>query len=537
MRKSGLALGLAALVLGLISPPALAQKRVALLVGNNAYQNVPVLKTAINDARALGDALRKLNFSVVVAENQSRRAMSETLLAFDKAIEPGDTALFFFAGHGFEIHGENFLVPTDVPAVGEGQEELLRDAAYPAERIVERLQARGARTTVLVLDACRDNPFERQGGRGLNGAAGLAPMTPAEGVFVLFSAGAKQVALDRLSGRDGDPNSVFSRNLIHELQEPGLTLVQIAKRTQMDVKQMAATVGRVQTPAYYDQIIGEIVLNSPANRTVTAIPPPVQAVALPSAIARRPQELTTSAPPPSEALAQLEALAATENWHELGAHLTEVKPTERDDRWNALVEQAALGELTPLVAASSGSPDERLAAVERYYPAFPSLRGSQKFAALRSTIGLDAFGRCFDDAEGAELQKCRDRLDRFVHTAPMSAELARDAGALVVHKLNHDNAAPFFAMAFEAPHGDLVCTAPELATAVIAALGSPGDTLEAKSALVLADKCWARLRTEIVAEVARETPDSYYVHNSCPVLMKYNAVTGLREARCRALAQ
>ena len=157
--------------------------------------------------------------------------------------------------------------------------------------------------------------------------------------------------------------------------------------------------------------------------------------------------------------------------------------------------------------------------------------------ALRSTIGLDAFGRCFDGTKGPELQKCRDRLDRFVHTAPMSAELARDAGVLVVHKLNHGNAAPFFAMAFEAPHGELVCPTPELATAVIAALDRPGDSLEAKSALSLADKCWPSLRTEIVAEVARETPDSYYVHNSCPILMKYNAVSGLRAARCRALAQ
>ena len=535
MKKSGLALGLAALVLGLMSPPALAQKRVALLVGNDAYQNVPMLKTAINDTHALADALRKLNFSVIIAENQSRRAMSESLLAFDKAIEPGDMALFFFAGHGFEIHGENFLVPTDTPAVGEGQEELLRDAAYPAERIVERLQARGARTTILVLDACRDNPFERPGGRGLKGPGGLAPMTPAEGAFILFSAGAKQLALDRLSGRDPDPNSVFSRNFIHELQEPGLTLVQIAKRTQMDVKQMAATIGRDQTPAYYDQIVGEVVLSSLVNSAATATPPP--AMALPSIIAKRPQELTTTAPPPSEAIAQLEALASAESWHELGARLTEVKPTERDERWNALVEQAALGELTPFAAASSESPDERLAAIERYYPTFPSLRGSQKFVALRSTIGLDAFGRCFDDAQGAALQKCRDRLDRFVHTPPMSAQLAREAGGLVVHKLNHGNAAPFFAMAFEAPHGDIVCSAPELATAVIAGLDWPGDSLEAKSALVLADKCWASLQTEIVAEVARETPDSYYVHNGCPILMKHNAVTALRAARCRAPAK
>jgi uncharacterized caspase-like protein len=536
-RKCSLALGLAALVAALMSPPALAQKRVALLVGNNAYQNVPVLRTAVNDAHALADVLRKLNFSVVIAENQSRRAMSESLLAFDKAIEPGDVALFFFAGHGFEIHGENFLVPTDVPTVGEGQDELLRDAAYPAERIIERAQARGARTTILVLDACRDNPFERPGGRGLKGIGGLAAMTPAEGVFILFSAGAKQVALDRLSGRDGDPNSVFSRNFIRELQQPGLTLVQIAKRTQLDVRQMAATVGRDQTPAYYDQIVGDIVFNNAANPKMPTAPPPLQAVALPSATDKRSQQPTTVAPPSDEAIAQLEALAAAENWHELGARLTEVKPTEHNDRWNALVEQAALGELASQTAASSGSPDERLAAVERYYSAFPSLYGSQKFLTLRSTIGLDTFGRCFDDAQGNELQKCLDRLDRFVHTAPMSAELARNAGVLVVHKLTHGSAAPFFAMAFEAPHGDLVCAAPELTTAVIAALDWPGGSVEARSALVLADKCWASLRTEIVAEVAHETPDSYYVHNSCPILMKHNALADPRASQCHARPQ
>src|SRR5512133_2157884 len=116
----------------LFATTARAEKRVALLVGNNAYQNIPRLQTAVNDARAVGTALRGLGFSVILAENQSRRAMREALLGFDKAIEPGDIALFFFAGHGFEIHGENFLVPTDIPPIGEGQEELLRDAAYPA---------------------------------------------------------------------------------------------------------------------------------------------------------------------------------------------------------------------------------------------------------------------------------------------------------------------------------------------------------------------------------------------------------------------
>src|SRR6059058_846659 len=125
--------------------PAQAEKRVALVIGNNDYKNVPKLQKAVNDARTMGDALKQLGFTVMVAENQSRQAFSQTLLAFDKAVEPGDTAFFFFAGHGFEIAGQNFLLPIDVPAATEGQEELVRDASILADRIVERLQNKKAR--------------------------------------------------------------------------------------------------------------------------------------------------------------------------------------------------------------------------------------------------------------------------------------------------------------------------------------------------------------------------------------------------------
>src|SRR6266571_5045919 len=157
MSRTGVvaAVALCALCLAVGSfAPAHAEKRVALLIGNNAYENVPALRTAISDARTLGNVLKTLGFKVVIVENQSRRSMSEALFAFDKAVEPGDIALFFFAGHGFEVHGQNYLLPIDVPAASEGQEELLHDASFPAERIVDRLQARGARTAVLVLDAC-----------------------------------------------------------------------------------------------------------------------------------------------------------------------------------------------------------------------------------------------------------------------------------------------------------------------------------------------------------------------------------------------
>ena len=127
--------GLVAALLTL-AQPAHAEKRVALVIGNNDYKNVPKLQKAVNDARTMGDTLKQLGFTVMVAENQTRQAFSESLLAFDKVLQPGDTAFFFYAGHGFEIAGQNFLLPTDVPAAGEGQEELVRDASVLAPSLI-----------------------------------------------------------------------------------------------------------------------------------------------------------------------------------------------------------------------------------------------------------------------------------------------------------------------------------------------------------------------------------------------------------------
>jgi hypothetical protein len=276
---------LVALAFGALSAfspsPALAQKRVALVIGNDSYQNIPALKKAVNDATKMGDTLKSIGFTVITAKDQTRRGMSESLLAFDRALSPGDIAFFFFAGHGFEIQGENYLLPVDVPEASEGQEELVRDSSFGAQRIIDRLQTRGVRTSILVLDACRNNPFpSRPGKRSVGGTSGLAAMTPNEGVFVIFSAGAKQAALDRYSEDDKDPNSVFTRHFAKELQTPGLTLVQVAKRTQSDVKVLAAKWRHDQTPAYYDQIVGDVVLNGAADpkRAMEIVPQVIAAL-------------------------------------------------------------------------------------------------------------------------------------------------------------------------------------------------------------------------------------------------------------------
>jgi hypothetical protein len=294
---------LLATLAGALASPAQAEKRVALVIGNNDYRNVPKLQKAVNDARTMGETLKQLGFSVMVAENQTRVQFSQSLLAFDNAVGKGDTAFFFYAGHGFEIAGQNYLLPTDVPAATEGQEELVRDASVLADRIVERLQSRGVRTSILVFDACRNNPFERSGTRAVAGGGGLAPMGQLpEGVFSIFSAGYKQTALDRLSNDDNNPNSVFTRTFSKELLLPGEDLIQVIQHTRKQVGDMAAAIGHKQIPAYTDQMVDSVFLNGLAKAVADAKPsdvPQKVAAAIPPVVAPRnpnPAAESTNAP-------------------------------------------------------------------------------------------------------------------------------------------------------------------------------------------------------------------------------------------------
>jgi uncharacterized caspase-like protein len=258
-----------------LAHPALAERRLALVVGNDRYEEVTGLRKAVNDAHAMADALRPLGFDVDVVDDASRATLSRRLVDFERRLQPGDTALFFFAGHGVEIRGENYLLPVDVPNAGEGEEGLVQDTAFAAGDIITRIQNRGAGRVIAIFDACRNNPFDGSlGTRALGGdKQGLAGMEAPEGVFVLMSAGARQEALDTLGHDDASPNSIFTRALIETIATPGLSLVQIAKQTQLEVDRLASTVSHEQTPAYSDNIRGDLVLNAdPAADVATPVP-------------------------------------------------------------------------------------------------------------------------------------------------------------------------------------------------------------------------------------------------------------------------
>ena len=246
----------------LMLSPATAERRLALVVGNDDYESLDDLKRAGADADAVGEALRAIGFEVVVEKDATRRAMNRRLADLEARIAPGDTVFFFFAGHGVAIAGENVLLPVDLPKPGTGEESLVREEGVVVDSVVDRIQRRGASTTFLVLDACRDNPFATEGTRGIGERRGLTRIETPKGVFVLYSAGLGQSALDSLPKNDTDKNSVFTRNLVPLLGEPGLTHVDLAKRVQSAVDKLASSVGHAQQPAYYDQIVGEYVLNT-----------------------------------------------------------------------------------------------------------------------------------------------------------------------------------------------------------------------------------------------------------------------------------
>lgn len=272
---------------------AAAQSRLALVIGNDDYESLPDLRKARNDARAVSGALQQMGFGVTSLEDADRRTFSRSLSEFSNSVSPGDDVIFYYAGHGVEVNGLNYLLPTDAPPARPGDEVFLVSESFAVNDVLKTIQDRGAKVTVMILDACRDNPFPKEGTRSAGSTRGLAAVTPIEGSFILFSAGAGQSALDSLGSEDANPNSVFTRALLPLLGTPGMPMQSIARGIRVEVEEMASKINHKQRPAYYDELTGDFVVNASADAPAMLAPSPSPQ---PQAIAAAPAVVAPSAP-------------------------------------------------------------------------------------------------------------------------------------------------------------------------------------------------------------------------------------------------
>jgi len=229
--------------------PAPQETRVALVIGNSAYSNAGMLPNAKNDAEKLAATLRRVGFSAVTVHlDLSREKFAEALKAFATEADRADWAVVYFAGHGIEIGGTNYLVPTDARLASD------RDISFEAVALEQVLLAvEGARKLrLIVLDACRDNPFVKTMRRSSTSRSigrGLARVEPEGAILVAYAAKDGQVAQDG----DGE-NSPFVTALAQQLETPGLEINFLFRKVRDEV--LKAT-GRRQEPFVYGSLPAE----------------------------------------------------------------------------------------------------------------------------------------------------------------------------------------------------------------------------------------------------------------------------------------
>jgi len=258
-----IAVVLAAWVLTAAAPAgaqaAREEPRIALIIGNSAYRETP-LRNPVNDARAMARTLRELGFTVLIHENASKRTMEGAIVEFGQQLAAGGVGFFYYAGHGLQVRGRNYLVPVDADIDSEA---TTRIAAVDVDLLLEQMAEAKNRVNVVILDACRNNPFERR----LRGASrGLAAVDAARGTLVAYATAPGSVAADG----DG-ANGLYTEELLQALRVPNLKVEEVFKRVRIGVTERSKG---AQTPWESSSLTGDLVVNVTVNVTTPAAPQP-----------------------------------------------------------------------------------------------------------------------------------------------------------------------------------------------------------------------------------------------------------------------
>ena len=223
-------------------------KRVALVIGNDNYMAVGKLQKAVNDATAMARELKSAGFAVQLHQNLNYRGTVKAIENFASGISGGDEVVVFYAGHGVQIKNGNYLLPTDIEVSSESE---IEKTAYDLLTLTEKLADAKPAFSLVIVDACRDNPL-RSKGRSIGTARGLSAIEAPKGQMIVYSASRGQQALDRLLEKDPNPNSVFTRELITRMKNPGVKIDDLMRDVQNSVEELAKSVRHEQRPAIYN---------------------------------------------------------------------------------------------------------------------------------------------------------------------------------------------------------------------------------------------------------------------------------------------
>jgi len=233
------------------------ERRTALVIGNGSYRSAP-LRNPVNDAEDMAKTLRKLGFTVIHKQNATQRDMETSIRKFGERLRKGGVGLFYYAGHGFQVNGINYIIPLDV----EIREETdVKYEAVDARRVLDAMYNAGNDLNIVILDACRDNPLAR-GFR--SGSSGLARMDAPKGTIIAYSTSPGKLALDG-KGR----NSPYTAALVDYMDDPGLTIEQVFKKCRRRI--VRATNGK-QIPWESTSLTGDFYFNNKGEMTIAKDP-------------------------------------------------------------------------------------------------------------------------------------------------------------------------------------------------------------------------------------------------------------------------
>ncbi len=217
------------------------QKRLAMVIGNSAYEKSK-LKNPVNDARSMARLLRRLDFDVDLVENGCRRDMVSEMNAFGRKLSQVDVGLFYYAGHGIQVKGRNYLIPTDAVLETEGDVEF---EAIDLGRVLSKMEDSHCPLNIVILDACRDNPFARS---FRSTSKGLALVDAPRGTLLAFSTAPGSVAAD---GKGS--NGIYTKHLLANIERPDLSIEEVFKQVRIGV---VNDTGGQQTPWESSSLMG-----------------------------------------------------------------------------------------------------------------------------------------------------------------------------------------------------------------------------------------------------------------------------------------